>query len=48
MAEEKLNPNNLDLAIADDMVVLNVLMHNVKGMSVVSTAPVFEPSTDSY
>lgn len=48
MAEEKPKPESLNLTNADDMVVLNVLMHNVKGINGVSTAPVFEPAPDNY
>lgn len=48
MAEEKINHDNLNLAVADDMIVLNALMHSVKGMSAISVAPAFEATSDSF
>lgn len=48
MAEEKTKLDNMNPDMTDDMIVMNVLMHTVKGINVVSTAPAFEPTTDSY
>lgn len=37
---------NVEQFIADDMSVLRELMHQVKGLSIVSTAPIIEEVND--
>ena len=44
MSEEQKTPSTADNL--DDMGVLRVLLHNVRGLSVVSSAPLVEPDEE--